>query len=142
MSTKPPSFSPFPERQALILDDNAALSGLLKTVIERRNYRVLAFGDPTAALQYLVENTRPVDFAIVDIGLVGMDGIEFSRRMRALQPRTVFVLSTGRNLTPEQAEYARQDKALFLPKPFNISQLDKILTGIEQQQRDRQNAEH
>lgn len=134
MTAKPPSFTPFPERQALIVDDNAAICGLLKTVIERRNYRVLVFGDPAAALQYLAGNTRPVDFAIVDLGLVGMDGIEFARRMRATQPRTVLVISTGRNLDAEQSAFLRAENAFFLPKPFNLPQLDTIITGVEQRQ--------
>ncbi|HYC72808.1 MAG TPA: response regulator [Opitutaceae bacterium] len=132
MTAKPPSFTPFPDRQALILDDNSAICGLLKTVIERRNYRVLTFGDPAAALQYLAGNTQAVDFAIIDIGLVGMDGVEFARRMREMQPRTVMVFSTGRNLTPEQSDFARSDNALFLPKPFNLGQLDTMLAGVEQ----------
>lgn len=131
MTAKPPSFTPFPDRQALILDDNAAICGLLKAVIERRNYRVLAFGDPTAALHYLAGNTRPVDFAIVDIGLVGMDGIEFVRQMRAVQPQTIVILSSGRNLSEEQTTFARQDNALFLAKPFNLGQLDALLKVVE-----------
>lgn len=126
-----PSFNPFPDRQALVVDDNAAICGLLKMMIERHKYRVLTFGDPHAALNYLAANTARVDFAVVDIGLGVMDGLEFAKRLRPLQPATVVVFSTGRRLTPEQEDYAARDRALFLPKPFPFDQLGKVIKEVE-----------
>lgn len=114
-----------------MVDDNSAICGLLKVVIERRDYRVLTFGDPAVALEHLQSNTAPVQFAVVDIGLVGMDGVAFARKLRVLQPETVVIFSTGRNLTPEQAAYAERDRAFFLPKPFHIDQLGKVITEVE-----------
>lgn len=126
-----PSFSPFPDRQALVLEDNPAICTLLKTVLERRNYRVLAFGDPETALPYFEADSRPVTFAIIDIGLAGMNGLEFARRFRALQPRTVLIFSSGRPLEPEQASLPVCRDALFLPKPFNLAQLGSLMDQAE-----------
>jgi len=126
-----PSFPPFPERQVLVLEDNPAICTLLKTVLERRQYRVLTFGDPEAALPYFEADSRPVTFAIIDIGLAGMNGFEFAHRFRARQPRTVLIFTSGRPLEPDQRALPVCRNALFLPKPFNLGQLGSLVDEVE-----------
>ncbi len=88
-----PTASGSSERQALVLDDSTAICGLLKMVMERRGYQVLAFEDPEVALRHLEADSRPVTLALVDVMLPGMNGVEFARRLRALQPGIVLVFS-------------------------------------------------
>jgi two-component system, cell cycle sensor histidine kinase and response regulator CckA len=115
----------------LVLEDNPAIATLLKTVLERRDYRVLTFGDPEAALPYFAADSRPVTFAIIDIGLAGMNGLEFARRFRPLQPKSRLIFTSGRPLEPEQLALPVCQGALFLPKPFNLSQLGKLVDEVE-----------
>jgi len=120
-----------PERQALVLDDSSAICALLRIVLERRGYRVHSFEDPEAALGYLHGGSGSMGVAVVDITLPGMSGVEFAGRLRALQPGTPLVLSSGRGPDEEQAAWIRRNGAYFLQKPFNLSRLDALLSEVE-----------
>ncbi len=120
-----------PARQALVLDDSSAICGLLKMVMERRGYQVRSFEDLETALHYLAADRRKVSLAMVDVLLPGLSGVEFAHRLRALQPGTAVVLSSGRGLEEEQSDWLRSHGALFLQKPFNLTQLAATLTEAE-----------
>jgi DNA-binding response OmpR family regulator len=132
MSDPRPPQSGTSEQHVLIVDDNSAICILLRTVIERRGYSVLAFSEPEAALGHMRERKPHLRFAIIDVGLAGMSGIDFARHLRELQPDVGLVLSTGRNLTDEQLDFTKRHGALFLPKPFGVPQLNALLTTAEQ----------
>ena len=119
-----------------MVDDNSSIGTLLKVALERHDYRVLTFGDPHAALNYLGANTASIAFAIVDINLGGdMDGLAFARELRGLQPNTIVIFSTGRNLSPEQKQFSDEHDALFLPKPFHLNQLGGLVAEVEQRRK-------
>jgi CheY-like chemotaxis protein/anti-sigma regulatory factor (Ser/Thr protein kinase) len=62
------------------IDDEADALGLLRVVLESAGAEVSTFASPAAALDRLAEE-RP-DVLIVDVGMPGMDGYDFIRRLR------------------------------------------------------------
>lgn len=82
------------------------------------------FDNPASALDYAAAN--PVDFALLDIDMPGMSGIELARRLRAARPGMVVIFVTAH---PEFAVDALQAKADFVVfKPY---EREDILDALE-----------
>lgn len=71
----------------LVVDDHAIVREGLKRILERTTsgWRVIEAGDGTEALHLLRQ--QPVDLAVIDISMPGMNGLELLHRVRADFPR-------------------------------------------------------
>lgn len=68
-------------RTILIVDDNDAYRGVLASLISLRGYQVVTARNGTEGLA--VAATRPIDAALVDVEMPGMDGFEFCGQLQA-----------------------------------------------------------
>ena len=67
--------------RVVAIDDEADALGLLRVMLEAAGAKVSTFASPSVALDALAEE-RP-DALIVDVGMPGMDGYDFIRRLRS-----------------------------------------------------------
>lgn len=116
----------------LLADDDHAVRGVLKVVLERAGHFVIAAGDGVEALEKLKE--QPVDYALLDIEMPRMGGIDVCGMMRAdpAWRHIPVTLMTGRpvNGVPERVR-AVGARDLIL-KPFDRQDLlAKIKEHIE-----------
>lgn len=79
---------------------------------------------------------RPVDLVMTDIRLPGIDGLEMTRRLRALDdPRlaNLPVVAMTANLFPDDiASYRAAGVTEILPKPIDLQALSALLGRMEQ----------
>jgi PAS domain S-box-containing protein len=70
--------------RALIVEDDTATRTLLAVTARDRQHDVYTFRDADSVWAMLAASTEPVSFdlAVVDIGLPGQDGIDFTRQFR------------------------------------------------------------
>ena len=115
----------------LVVEDDAALRGLLIQVFQAEGHDVHAVGDGRQALHAVAQ--RSPDVIVLDRHLPVMDGEEFARIYRALPPpHAPLVLLTGhRHLA---AAGARIGAAAAVAKPFD---LDDLLATVGSVIRDR-----
>jgi signal transduction histidine kinase/ActR/RegA family two-component response regulator len=112
----------------LIVDDEADARDGLTKLLEFEGHEVRATGDGAAALAEL-ERFQP-RFALIDIGLPGIDGYEVARRARSRHPemRLVAVTGYGQAQDRERAKAAGFDAHLV--KPFSYDELARILERL------------
>jgi DNA-binding NtrC family response regulator len=101
----------------LLVDDEAALTGLLKQYLERLGYRVDACTDAEAAVGLFDADPGRHALLITDLTLPGMDGEELLSRLRERNPELRAIIASGYPYEPRTAGVE------FLQKPF----LPKIL---------------
>jgi DNA-binding NtrC family response regulator len=77
----------------LVVDDDALFRAALVRYLEAEGFAVVAEGDPNAALERLEQ--RSFDLFVTDLRMPGIDGIQFVRRVRALDPDAVCIVATG-----------------------------------------------
>jgi len=65
----------------LVIDDDPAVSGMLRLVAEEHGYQLLVAGDGPAGLA--MARGEAVDLILLDLNLPGLHGIELCRRLRA-----------------------------------------------------------
>lgn len=82
-----------PGHRVLIVDDEPSVLGVLKTVLTRANYEVVALPDPLAAQEILTRQEFSV--IISDLRMPGLSGLELLAEARRVQPLATRILMTA-----------------------------------------------
>lgn len=109
----------------LIVDDEENHRKSLAIGLRLEGYDVLQAGDGEGALAVLEQ--APVDLAIVDLMMPGINGLDLARRMRFRHPDVRVVLTSAYHLSERQLERAEIRVAGFVPKPFEMAELIEFL---------------
>ena len=104
----------------LVVDDEPQLTRVLRTGLKSRGYDVRAAADGLAGFETFTD-WHP-DLVITDLAMPVMDGLELCRRVRAISPVPIIVLSAkGEEKTKVEALDLGADD--FVTKPFGIDEL-------------------
>jgi CheY-like chemotaxis protein len=117
--------------RALVVDDEADALELIQRVLENQGAHVSTVRSGDAALR-LLESTTP-DVLISDIGMPGLDGYQFMRRMRAAEPkeRRVPALALTAFARPDDRKHAiLAGYQAHLAKPFDMAELAIVVAGL------------
>jgi len=125
---------------ALVVDDSLSARTYAASLLEMYGYQVVVAADGVAGLQ-AIEHNPSIRLAIVDQEMPGMEGVEFTRRLRGLRSRDKVAVigisgNTEASLIPRFLKNGAND---FLRKPFsreeffcrvsqNVDQLELIGT--------------
>jgi DNA-binding response OmpR family regulator len=105
----------------LVVDDEVNQRKSLAIGLKLEGYRVFEAADGEAALELLAE--QPVELAIVDLMMPGINGLDLARRMRFRHPDVRVVLTSAYQLSERQLERAEIRVLGFVPKPFEMDEL-------------------
>jgi CheY-like chemotaxis protein len=120
-------------KRVLLVDDNADSREMYSFILQADGHDVHAAADGAAALERF--HHQPLDVAVIDIGLPGMDGYELARRIRATPSgrRITLIALTGYGF-PEDRERSRAagfDQHLV--KPASPEDLKRELSRVDRQ---------
>jgi hypothetical protein len=117
--------------RALVVDDEVDALELIQRVLENQGAHVSTVRSGDAALR-LLETTTP-DVLISDIGMPGLDGYQFMRRMRAAEPkeRRIPALALTAFARPDDRKHAiLAGYQAHLAKPFDMAELAIVVAGL------------
>jgi two-component system KDP operon response regulator KdpE len=104
----------------LVVDDEPQLTRVLRTGLTSRGYDVRVAADGLAGFETFTD-WHP-DLVITDLAMPVMDGLELSRRLRAISQVPIIVLSAkGEEKTKVEALDIGADD--YITKPFGIDEL-------------------
>jgi len=112
-----------PAQRIFVVDDDAALLGIMRRVLENAGYDVSAAEGAAPALQQLQRADKPFDLLVSDVVMSGMNGPGLAREARRIFPglRVLFVSGHAPELVDRNGGF---DPVLeFLPKPFGPKEL-------------------
>jgi len=135
---------PLASRTLLVVDDDLQQTELLRQLIARHGYRVLAVRSAQEALDLIRCSTESIDLVITDITMPDMTGIELARRLLVERPELPVILLSGIGIEGESTDFEGQDIGLAteaeslppnvmdrLQKPYRsrqlISRIERIL---------------
>lgn len=113
-------------QRVLIVDDNDINRRLLVDLLAPLGFVCVDFAAPHVALAQLADGDEPwPDLAIVDVRMDGIDGLAFTRRLRALPrgPQLKVLLTSASVLSFDLAAGRRAGADDFIPKPFHTAEL-------------------
>ena len=112
--------------QVLIVDDDSEAASAMGELVRLLGHEPLVANEGARALE--IAQATPVDVALLDIEMPGMDGHEVARRLVLLRRRAVYMVAvTGRD---SEADMVRSVTAGFIEhvvKPCTMKQLSKVL---------------
>lgn len=115
--------------KTIIVDDELwAVQQLERSFRNQPNIELVgSFRDPLQALAYAEANT--VEFALLDVKMYGMDGIELGRRLRQLYPPVIIVYVSS---YPEYFSDAYRDVRAdyYILKPYREEDVADVLTRV------------
>jgi DNA-binding response OmpR family regulator len=107
-------------QHVVVVEDDVAINEVVVRYLEREGFEVDSFGDGAVALAALLE--RPPDLLVLDLMLPGIDGVELFRRLRALAPVPVVML-TARGGESDRIIGLEMGADDYIAKPFSPREL-------------------
>ena len=112
--------------KVLIVEDVALIRMTTVDMLESLGHVPLEAGDGPQALA-LVKANPDIDVMLTDLGLPGMSGVQLVKDVRRLRPKLKIVIASGYS-TESADNAALPTDVSFLPKPYNDSQLKRVLS--------------
>ena len=111
-----------PPKTVLVVDDDPMVRDLETQVLRVQGYKVLEAECAAEALRMAGE-TATIHLLITDLVMPEVDGLELTRRFRAVHPKPpVLMVSSSLPLLRARSEMD-MDRFAFLAKPFQFSEL-------------------
>ena len=113
----------------VVVEDSEDILFIMKVELEEFGYMVEVARDALTALE-LSARFKP-DVIISDIGMPGIDGIEFIRRLRRTSLRDVPVIAlSGYSADPDLKSFESHGFSAHLTKPVDPGQLDDVVQAL------------
>jgi two-component system NtrC family response regulator len=116
------------QQRILVVDDEDTQRETLAGYLQKQGFRILQAGDGTRGLALLQE--QAVDAVISDIRMPGMDGLEFLRRVKALNPEVSVILMTAFGSVEDAVTAMKQGAEDYLQKPLDLDQVDIVIHRV------------
>ncbi|HET7814565.1 MAG TPA: response regulator transcription factor [Candidatus Baltobacteraceae bacterium] len=117
----------------LVVEDDAAISRVLKLELEHEGYSVDVAADGLSGLERALKEP---DLVILDLMLPRMDGMEVCRRVRA-KSRVPIIMLTARDMVPDRVSGLDSGADDYVTKPFST---DELLARVRARLREREPA--
>jgi PAS domain S-box-containing protein len=120
--------------RVLFLDDEPQVARACSRLLRRVGYEVATFQSPSEALADFQRDPAAYDIVITDMTMPEMDGLEFSRALRAVRPDVPIILATGYSalLTKNGADELGLQALIYKPLDPDefIGIVQRVLEGV------------
>ena len=121
----------------LVDDDDSLRATIAKLLAALMGVEVASFPSGAAALGAFAAAPDTFEFVVSDLDMPGMSGIEFCRRIHALQPRLKVLLATGSGVITDDEARAYGFCGL-IAKPFSVAALRRTLAAASENHQPKQ----
>lgn len=112
-------------RTAIVVDDDETFRSRLTRALESRGFDVRAAPNGEAALE--LARVESPEYAVVDLRMPGISGLEVVRELKAIDPHTNVVVLTGYGSIATALEAVRLGATHYLTKPADA---DDVLAAF------------
>ncbi len=122
-----PEAPDWPELRALVVEDNTSNAEVIRSLLARLGVASDRAASGNEALAALA--TRPYPLIFMDLLMPGMDGLQATRRIRALPllPQPYIVAFTANAMSEDRLACSEAGMNDFLPKPVHKEALARVL---------------
>lgn len=115
------------ESQAvLIVDDEALVRELLRTVLEGEGLDVLEARDGREGLEVFKGNQSRIDLVILDLNMPEMTGYDMQAELQLIDPDVKMIVVTG--YMPDEERLVGVEE--IISKPVQIPKMSKVVRAI------------
>jgi PAS domain S-box-containing protein len=114
----------------LLIDDEKMILDVGIELLEELGYTVKSAMSGQEAIDIFEKEQDQIDLIIMDMIMPGMGGGETFDRLKAVDPNTKVLLSSGYSINGQATNILRRGCDGFIQKPFNMNQLAEKLQKI------------
>jgi PAS domain S-box-containing protein len=107
----------------LLVEDEPAVLGMVKTMLEKAGYRVLSTSQPREALRLAAEHAGEIHLLITDVIMPEMNGKELARALSARSPRLKCLYTSGYAADVITDHQVLDEGVDFIQKPYTMQVL-------------------
>lgn len=118
--------------KVFVVDDERIVRVTIADDLKDAGFRVREFSSATPALQHIREVEPDVDLVITDLKMPEMDGLEFLRKLKQINPDIYVLMMTAHGSIQTAVEAMKLGAYDYLLKPFNVDELLLIINRIRE----------
>jgi DNA-binding NtrC family response regulator len=118
-------------KKVLVIDDQAIVTDLLESVLQRMNYQSVVASCGKDGLAAFGKDD--FDLVITDLGMPDVSGWDVSKAVKDKKPNVPVVVITGWGVSPDPDRMKDSMVDRVVSKPFQIDQLEKIIKDLLQE---------
>ena len=117
----------------LLVEDDEAVRGLARAVLEQHGYTVVVATSPSEALELARASTSPIHLMLTDVIMPGMSGKDLAEKIRAARPGIPVLYMSGYARQLMTSQGVIESGIEFLEKPFTAQGLaSKVREVLDQ----------
>ena len=109
------------KHRILIVDDEKAMREFLEIMLRKEGYDAMSMESAAKALEFCKENYA--DLVITDLKMPGMNGVEFIRALKELDPSLLVIMVTAYASVETAIDAMKAGAYDYFTKPFNIDEV-------------------
>ncbi len=118
------------EETVLVVEDEAAVRSLVRTILRSRGYRVLVAGNGREALERIAAHDGTIDLLLTDVVMPEMSGRELTGLVAARHPRIRVLYMSGYTTDVISEGGLLEPGVNFLQKPFGPELLGQTVRQL------------
>ena len=118
----------------LLVEDEAMLLKLAKTMLEKLGYRVLSASTPVEAIRLAREHAGTIHLLLTDVVMPEMNGRDLARQLLSLYPGLKCLFMSGYTANVIASHGVLEEGVHFIQKPFSLNDLAVKLRAMLDQQ--------
>ena len=117
----------------MIVDDEQDVIDLIRFCLRMYDYNVCTFTNPSIALEHFKSNPKNHHMVIYDISMLSMNGYEFVKQVKSMNPKVKVVLMTSFEMLDNEFSNILPDVTMdaFITKPFTPNLLRNIIVSAK-----------
>jgi PAS domain S-box-containing protein len=134
-STAPPPPSPPAEPwqgsgTILVVEDDEYIRKMATHMLDRLGFTLLTASDGKSGVELFQQHHAEVAAVLLDLTMPRLDGREALTAFRAIQADVPVIVMSGLGERHIAETFAGQQQVVYLPKPFDIDQLTRVLKRV------------
>ncbi len=117
----PPAKPTGPAETVIVVEDEAALRGLIRLTLQAKGYRVLEAKDGIDAIALCEVHPGPIHLLITDVVMPGMAGPTLADRLTFLRPELRVLYLSGYHADALSRYGLEETRVHFMRKPFSMT---------------------
>lgn len=114
----------------LAVDDTSLVLDMLKEVLEKYGFKVLAAQDGQTAVDVFRERADQISLVLLDLDMPSMDGEETLGLLQSIRPHVRVLLSSGYSEIEASERFTGKGLADFVQKPYSAAELVEKIRGV------------
>jgi len=119
----------------LFVDDEAAVTDMVKRMLERMGYQVEARLDPLQALERFEAGPYDFDLVVTDMTMPGMTGAALTREVKAVRPDIPVIVCTGYSALIDEDRAAAMGIEGYIVKPVVMKDMARTIRAVLDERR-------